>query len=252
MLLAAHDGHGHKPAGKLQCRGNGLLQPRGDALLHKQTVHNNLDGVILPLVQRRKIVQRIQFAVNPHAHVAVLRQFFQLFAIRAFSPANNRRQNHDAVIDLADFSLQNRLHDLLARLSRNRLPASRAMRHAHRGVDHAQIVVNLCDRPHRRPRRTRGGFLLNRNRRRKPFNHVHFRAFHLVEKLSRVRGERLHVAALPFRVNGVKGERRFSRAGEPGDDRQGVPGNFDADVFQVVLPRAPDYQFGQAHKSPLS
>ena len=107
MLLAAHDGHGHKPAGKLQCRGNGLLQPRGDALLHKQTVHNNLDGVILPLVQRRKIVQRIQFAVNPHAHVAVLRQFFQLFAISAFAAAYYGREDHDAVVGLAEFAAKN-------------------------------------------------------------------------------------------------------------------------------------------------
>src|SRR6266581_4474599 len=131
----------------------------------------------------------------------------------------------------------------------SRRAAIRAMRHAHRGVDHAQIVVNLCDRPDRRPRRPRGGFLFDGDRRRKPFNHVHFGTFHLIEKLSGVCGQRFHIAALPFRVNSVKGERRFSRAGKPGDDRQGVPGNLDADVFQVMLSRAPDYQFGQAHET---
>src|SRR5437016_14374660 len=41
----------------------------------------------------------------------------------------------------------------------------------------------------------------------------------------------------------------LSRAGKPCDDRQGVARNLDADVFQVVLPRAPDCQFGQAHRA---
>jgi len=29
-----------------------------------------------------------------------------------------------------------------------------------------------------------------------------------------------------------------------GDDRQGVPGNFDADILELWLAARPDYQFG--------
>src|SRR5260370_24299563 len=89
------------------------------------------------------------------------------------------------------------------------------------------------------------------DRRRKVFDHVDFGAFHLIEKLARVGGERFDVTALAFGVDRIEGERRFTRAGEAGDDRQGVSGNFDADILEVMLPRAPDYQFGQAHETPI-
>ena len=125
------------------------------------------------------------------------------------------------------------------------------MRDAHGGVDHAEVVVNLRDGADGGARGARGGFLLDGDRGGKALDHVDFGAFHLIEKLARVGGERLHVTALAFGVDGVEGQRRFARTGEAGDDRKGVPGNFDADVFEVVLARAPDYQFGQAHETPI-
>src|SRR2546427_11994945 len=123
------------------------------------------------------------------------------------------------------------------------------MRHANGCVDHAKIIVNFGDGADGGARRPRGRFLLDGNRRRKPFDDVDFGALHLVEKLARVGGKRLDITALAFGIDGVKGERRFSRAGKAGDDREAVPGDFDADVFQIVLARAPDYQFGQAHET---
>jgi len=82
---------------------------------------------------------------------------------------------------------------------------------------------------------------------------VHVGAFHLVQELARVSREGFDVTALAFGVNGVKGQRRFAGAGEASNDCQGVPGNFHVDILEVVLARAPDYQFGQAHetKTPL-
>ena len=123
------------------------------------------------------------------------------------------------------------------------------MRDAHGGIDHPEVVVNLRDGADGGARGARGGFLLDGDRGGKAFDHVDFGAFHLIEKLARVGGERLHVTALAFGVDGVEGQRRFARTGEAGDDGKGVPGNFDADVFEVVLARAPDYQFGQSHET---
>ena len=54
-------------------------------------------------------------------------------------------------------------------------------------------------------------------------------------------------SSLAFGIDGVKGERGFARAGKAGDDREGVPGNFDADVLEVVLARSPNDDFLQAH-----
>src|SRR5260370_42579754 len=118
------------------------------------------------------------------------------------------------------------------------------MRQANGGIDYAEVIVNFRDGADRGARRARGSFLLDGDRGRKPFDDVDLGAFHLVEKLPRVGGERFDVAALAFCVDGVERERGFARAGEAGDDRKGVPGDFDADVFEVMLTRAPDYQFG--------
>src|SRR5260370_19011228 len=125
------------------------------------------------------------------------------------------------------------------------------MRDAHGCVDHAKIIVNLRDGADGGAGGASGGLLLNGDGRRKPLDHVDFRALHLVEKLPRVGGKRLDVAPLAFGIDGVKRQRRFARAGEAGDDREAVPGDFDADILEVVLPLAPDYQFGQAHETPI-
>ena len=178
-----------------------------------------------------------------------MREFFQLLAIRAFAPADDGRENHDAVVRFADFTVQNGLNDLLAGLARDGFAAVGAVRNADGRVDDAKIIVNFRDGADGGARRARSSFLLDGDRRRKPFDDVDFGALHLVEKLARVGGKRLNVAALALCVNGVESERGFSRAGKTGDDREAVPGDFDADVFQVVLARAPDYQFGEAHES---
>ncbi len=109
--------------------------------------------------------------------------------------------------------MQDGLHDLLAGLARDGLAAVGAMRDANGGVDHAEVIVNFGDGADGGARRARCGFLLDGDRRRKPFDDVDFRTLHLIQKLARVGGERFDVAALAFGIDGVKGERRFTRAG---------------------------------------
>jgi len=93
-----------------------------------------------------------------------------------------------------------------------------------------------------------GGFLFDGDRRRKSFDHVDFGALHLVEKLPRIGGERLDVAALPFSINGVKASEDFPEPERPVITVRLFRGISDADIFEVVLARATDYQFGQAHE----
>src|SRR6266403_4456141 len=121
------------------------------------------------------------------------------------------------------------------------------MRNADRGVDDAEVIVNFGDGADGGTRRARRGLLLDGDRRREPLDDVHVGAFHLVQELARVSREGFDVTALAFGVNGVKGQRRFAGAGEASNDREGVPGDFDVDILEVMLARAPDYQFGQAH-----
>src|SRR5207302_6384508 len=242
VFLAADDGYSDEATGQFERGGDGLFEARGDALLDKQAVDDNFDGVVLALVDDRKFIQLVKLAVDSRADVAIVREFFQLLAVSAFPSADDGRQNHDAVVRFANLAVQNGLNNLLAGLARDGLAAVGAVRDADGRIDHAEVIVNFRDGADGGARRARSGFLLDGDRRRKPFDDIDFGALHLVEKLPRVGGERFDVAALAFRVNGVKRERRFSRAGEAGDDREAVPGDFDADVFQVVLARAPDYQ----------
>src|SRR5262249_57602029 len=63
---------------------------------------------------------------------------------------------------------------------------------------------------------------------------------HLLEELASVRRQRLDVAALPFRVEGVEGERRLSRAREPRDDDELLARDLDVDALQIVPAGAAD------------
>ena len=64
--------------------------------------------------------------------------------------------------------------------------------------------------------------------------------FDALEELAGVGGEGFDVAALAFGVDGVEGERGFARAGDAADDGEGVVGDVDVDVLEVVGARAAD------------
>src|SRR5258708_1593032 len=119
VLLSADDSHGDEAVRQFERGGDGLLEARGDALLDEQAVDDDFDGVVLALVDNREIVEREEFAVDTHADVAVLREFFEFLAERPLPAANNRRKNHDAVVRLANFTVQDGLDDLLAGLARD-------------------------------------------------------------------------------------------------------------------------------------
>ena len=89
--------------------------------------------------------------------------------------------------------------------------------------------------------------MLDGDRRGKSFDHIDFRAFHLIEELTRVGRKRFDVAALAFRVDGVERERGFAGTRQTGNDGERVARNLDVDVLEIVLPRAPDDEFSQAH-----
>src|SRR5262249_24446171 len=87
----------------------------------------------------------------------------------------------------------------------------------------------------------------NGNRRRKTFDRVHLRPLHLVQELPGIGGKRLDVPALAFGVNRVERERGLTRTRKPGDHSEGISRNFQADIFEVVLPRAANGDLGESH-----
>ena len=214
-------------------------QPLLDAAANREPVHHHLDGVALILVERRLFAELVKLAVDFRAHESRAAHIRQLLAILALAIAHDRREDvnpralgelHDLVDDL--------LHALLGDFS----PAVVTERVADAREQQPQVVVNLGDGADGRARIARGGFLLDRNRRRQPLDRIDVGLFHLLEELARIRRERLDVAALPLGIDGVEGERRFSRTRQPGDHDQAIARNFEIDVLEVVLARAANYQ----------
>ena len=115
-----------------------------------------------------------------------------------------------------------------------------AVRPAGAGVEQAQVVVDLGDRADGRARVLRGGLLVDRDRRAEALDEVDVGLVHLAQELAGVRRERLDVAALALGEDRVEGEARLARAGEAGEHDQGVTGQVEGDVLEVVLARAPD------------
>jgi hypothetical protein len=150
---------------------------------------------------------------------------------------DDRRQHRELgalrlLEDLVDHLLRRLLADLLAAL--------RAVLHADGGVEHAQVVVDLGDRAHRRARVVGGGLLLDGDGGRQPADGVVLGLVHLAQELPGVGRQALDVAALPLGVEGVEGQRALAAAGDAGEDHQPLLGDVEIDALQVVLARTTD------------
>ena len=64
---------------------------------------------------------------------------------------------------------------------------------------------------------------------------VHVGLLHHAQELPGIGGERFHVPALAFRIERIERERGFAGAGDARYDDQLIPGDRDADIFEVVL-----------------
>src|SRR5712672_2638843 len=161
MVFAADYGNRYEAGSELQRGGDGLLEARGDALLDEQAVDDDFDGVIFALVEDGRRIERVEFAIDTDADIAVLRELFQFFAIGAFAAANDGGEDHDAIIGLAEVAIENGLHDLFAGLTGDGLAAIGTVRDADGAVDDAEIVVDFGDGADSRARGAGGGLLLD-------------------------------------------------------------------------------------------
>src|SRR5207245_7747331 len=129
----------------------------------------------------------------------------------------------------------------------HRAPTFRTVGLADPGVQDAEVVVDLSDGAHGRPRVLRGGLLVDRDGRRQPFDEVDVGLLHLTQELARVGGQRLHVAAMTLGVDGVEGQRALAGARETREHDQLSPGKVEGDVLQVVLSGTVNYKPVSAH-----
>jgi hypothetical protein len=64
---------------------------------------------------------------------------------------------------------------------------------------------------------------------------VHVGLLHHAKELPGIGGERFHVPALAFRVEGIESERGFAGTADSGNHDKLVAGDRDIDIFKVVL-----------------
>ena len=159
-------------------------QPLAQLALHHQPVDDDRDVVLELLVERDLLVEPAQLAVDLGPGEALAAQLLELLAVLALAAADDRRQHHEprALRQLHDL-----VDDLLGRLAADRPAADMAVRVADPRPQQAQVVVDLGDRPDRRPRVARGRLLVDRDRRRKTLDRVDIGLVHLPEELACVR-----------------------------------------------------------------
>ncbi len=217
----------------------------GEALLHVgahfQTVDHDVDRMLVVLLQ---LGQRVHFvdlrdlfiggaAARTHAKAdkALRLHFLEQFDVFALAVRHHRRQDHQLGVFRQRERGVDHLRDAL-RLQRNFVV--RAIGRADPREQQTQVVVNLGDGADRGARIVRRGLLFDRNGRRQTFDQVDVRLFHQLQELPGVRGEAFDVAPLPFRVERVKGKRRFARARQAGNHDELVTRQVETDVLQVV------------------
>ena len=236
-----------EPFRQLSCGLDGLRKPRAQVGLHRQTIDDHLDRVLELLVERDLFLEQAQLAVDLDAREALVAQLLEDILVLALAVTDDRGVDGE----LRPFrQLEDLVDDRLLALARDRLAADRAVRPADPGIEKTQIVVDLGDRADRRARVPRGRLLVDRDRRREPFDRVDVGLLHHLEELARVSREALHVAPLALRIDGVEGQRGLAGARKPGDADQLVPGQPDVDVLEIVLPGTVDDELFLRHNRP--
>ena len=231
-LVAAHLLQAHQPVGEARGRLEALGEATPKIAAHHQAVNHHLHRVALVLLERRHLVNAVHLAIHAHAGKALVADVLDDVLLLALALAHHRRQHHEA---RALVERQHPVGDLLHALPGDLHPALGAVRNTDARVEHAQVVVDLGDGGNRRPRVAAGGLLVDRDGRGQPLDVVHVGLVHLPQELPGVRGEALHVAALPLGVQRVEREARLAAARQARDHREPVTRDLGGHVLEVVL-----------------
>jgi len=153
------------------------------------------------------IIQAVDLPIHAHAHESRLTNLFKHRLVSALPPADDRRQDQQPG---AIGHARDEIYNFLGGLAGDLAPANRAVRDPHPRIQQADVIVNLSNRPDRRAGIARSRFLVDGNRRRKPFDGFYFRFFHLPQELAGIGRKRFDVPPLPFGENGIECQGRFA------------------------------------------
>ena len=118
------------------------------------------------------------------------------------------------------------------------------MRHAVRREEQVEVGGDVGQSADGRARVAGDGLLLDGDDRREAEHEINLGLAELLDKPLGERGERLHVAPLSLRVDGVERQRGFAGPADAGKDDELVARNLQVDVLQVVLARSEHFDGG--------
>ncbi len=155
---------------------------------HHDAVDHHVDVVREFLVERRRLGDLVERAVDLDALEALLEELGELLAVLALAAAHDRRQQ------IEPRALRQRQHavdHLRHGLALDRQAGRRRIGHADARPQQPHVVVDLGDGADGRARVLRGGLLLDRDGRRQAVDLVDVRLLHHLQELPGIGRQRL-------------------------------------------------------------
>ena len=241
--------HEEAPLAELERELDAVGQAALDAVLEHEAVDDDVEVVDLGAVELDLVAEVDDRAVDARAHEALAPQALELELELTLAGARDGR--HERELRPLRHG-EHAVDDLLDRLRLDALAAVRAVRNADSRVEQPQVVGDLGHGADGGPRGLREGPLLDRDGGAEAVDPLDVGLRELLEELSRVRAERLDVPPLPLGVDRVEGERRLPRSARTGEDDDLAARQAEADVLQIVLPRADDDETIHSQESGLA
>src|SRR6516165_7463874 len=237
-LLAGIGVFGDRDAiGELEGGLERIREAVAELAIDDDAVDDDFDVVLQVLIEPADLVELKHLAVDLDALKAAPLQLGQFLAVFALAAAHDRRQQ---VEPGALRHRQDPIDHLRHRLADDRQSGGRRIGHADARPQQPHIVIDLGHRANRRARVARGRLLLDRDRRRQPFDRFDLGLLHQFEELPGISRLALDITALPLGIDRVEGERGLAGPREAGDHDEAVTRQVDIDVLEIVLARAAD------------
>ncbi len=188
-----------------------------------------------------RVVEILDLAVEAHALETALAQPWQFLAQHAGPRVQARRQQHDAFAraggeHVRDVVVERALEHASAVLRATLLAGERP--------EQLRVVGDLGDGGDGAARRVAARALLDGEHRGESVDEIDVGTLELVEHLTRLRREALHVLAVALGVDRVEGQRRLTRTAGAGEDHEFAARQPQLEVLQVVLAGAFDVDVG--------